>query len=68
MFADMQQGKLRMRARVLLPDGSKCLVAEKVGDPKSAKELGLAVGEELLSKGAAKLLEASKEYCAKLSI
>ena len=57
-FAEMQNGKLRLRGFVATPDGSRLLRAEmttSAGDPEA---LGDAVAQNLLRQGAGEILAA----------
>lgn len=57
-FAEIIENRLRLRALVGHPDGSLILRGEAAGNPEDARAIGLEVAEELLSKGAGKILEA----------
>jgi hydroxymethylbilane synthase len=54
-YAQATAGKLRLRAIVARPDGSELLRAEQIG--ADAEHLGRLVGEELLAKGAQRILD-----------
>jgi len=49
-------GMLRLRARVVSPDGRIVIESELTGPRDSAGELGIRMAEELLAKGAADLI------------
>jgi hydroxymethylbilane synthase len=53
-------GSLRLTAAVLSHDGKQRIVAEATDDLTKSTELGNRVADELLSKGAAALIEASR--------
>ncbi|MEN8129372.1 MAG: hydroxymethylbilane synthase [Pseudomonadota bacterium] len=57
-FAKILDNRLQLRALVGYPDGSLILRGEAYGNTEDAKAIGLEVAEELLSKGAGKILEA----------
>ncbi|HEY6991230.1 MAG TPA: hydroxymethylbilane synthase [Bryobacteraceae bacterium] len=56
-FAETVDGGLRIQAVVVSPDGKQCVRAEAAGD--DAEELGRSVAEDLLQKGAGRLLAQS---------
>jgi hydroxymethylbilane synthase len=49
-LAEISVGRLRLRALVARPDGSRCLTIERHGDPTSGEALGRDAGEELRSR------------------
>lgn len=53
-----QPDLLWLRARVGQPDGSEIIAAEQRGPLDNPEALGIAVAEELLSKGAGRILQA----------
>jgi hydroxymethylbilane synthase len=53
-------GRLRLTACVLSPDGKQKLAAERVGNAADAMAIGRQVAEELLAAGAAKLIEQAR--------
>jgi hydroxymethylbilane synthase len=55
--ATLQSGTLQLEGLVGATDGSTMLRASNAGPPSSAVALGKALAEEMLAKGAAKLLE-----------
>ncbi len=57
-FAEIQDGKLRMRGFVATPDGSRMLRAEHIGDIENPEALGKLIAEELLKQGAGEILAA----------
>jgi hydroxymethylbilane synthase len=60
-FAEIQDGKLFLRGLVLNRDGSVVLRAERRGELREAENLGLHVGEDLLSQGAAAVLKSCEK-------
>lgn len=60
-FAEDDDGFLRLRGCVGLPDGSHIVYGEANGTRAAADGLGLKVAELLLTEGAADILEALKE-------
>ena len=57
-FAEMQNGKLRMRGFVATPDGSRLLRAEHIGEIAQPEALGDLVAQDLLKQGAGEILAA----------
>jgi hydroxymethylbilane synthase len=57
-FAEIQNGKLRMRGFVATPDGSRLLRAEHVGEIAQPEALGDLVAQDLLKQGAGEILAA----------
>ncbi len=57
-FAEVQDGKLRMRGFVATPDGTRLLRAERIGDIAKPEELGDLVAQDLLKQGAGEILAA----------
>ena len=57
-FAILENSELYLRALVGNPDGSLIIRSEMTGDPHQAEQIGLAVAEDLLSQGAAEILNA----------
>ena len=57
-FAVIEHGILLLRGLVGEPDGSKIVQGEIAGPPENAEELGLVLAEDLLSRGADRILEA----------
>ena len=57
-FAEIQNGKLRMRGFVATPDGKRMLRAERSGDIAQPEALGDAVAQDLLKQGAGEILAA----------
>ena len=57
-FAELNDGKIFMRALVGNPDGSVIYRAEKQGNFKSSVEIGESIADELLKQGAAEILKA----------
>ncbi len=60
-FADIQGGQLRLRARVLAVDGSALVQTERTAAIDHYQQLAAAVTEDLIAKGALKLLEQARE-------
>ncbi len=56
-FAEMRNGKLHLEAIVADPDGSKLLRESRDGSLNDPEQLGNAVGETMLSRGGAEILE-----------
>lgn len=54
--AVLTSGRLRLRARVISPDGSRLLSDELEGDPADPESLGQRLGQRLLEAGAAEIL------------
>ncbi len=57
-YAELQEGRLLLRALVGSPDGQRILRVEGQGQPADAEALGTALAEELLSRGAGAILAA----------
>ncbi len=57
-FAEIQDGKLRMRGFVATPDGARMLRAELIGDIDQPEALGEQIAQELLKQGAGEILAA----------
>lgn len=57
-FAEIQNGRLRMRGFVASPDGQRLLRAEAMGEIGSPETLGGDIAESLLSQGAGEILAA----------
>jgi len=57
-FAEIRDGKLHLKAIVADPDGSKLLRESRDGNLNDPEQLGNAVGETLLSRGGAEILDA----------
>ncbi len=60
-FAEWQGGRLRLRALVGEPDGSRLIHAAGEAPGEQAEALGLRVAEDLLAQGAAAILERLRE-------
>ena len=56
VFAEVVAEKIQVTARVLSPEGRKCLEDSVIVSRSVAREAGVRLGEALLSQGAAKLL------------
>ncbi|ABS25582.1 hydroxymethylbilane synthase [Anaeromyxobacter sp. Fw109-5] len=54
--ATVQGGRVSMRALVASLDGTRVIRGERSGPAADARQLGIALAEELLSKGAAEIL------------
>jgi hydroxymethylbilane synthase len=57
-FAELSAGRLRLRGLVGAPDGSAAVRGEAEGPAAEAEKLGIAVADDLLSRGAGAILEA----------
>lgn len=57
-FAEVRDGKLRMRGFVATPDGAQLLRAEQFGDIAQPEVLGERVAQDLLGQGAGEILAA----------
>ncbi len=57
-FAEVQNGKLRMRGFVASPDGQRMVRAEMVGETADPEALGKRVADALLAQGAGEILAA----------
>jgi len=55
-FAELTGQRVSLRAAVVSPDGRAIIRSERTGDAADAVALGQAVGEDLLSSGAAALI------------
>lgn len=60
-FAEIDNKKLSLRALVGSLDGTRLLRSQLIGDLHLAEQLGISVAEDLLSQGAAEILEDLKE-------
>lgn len=58
-LAEVEEGRLRLRVRVLSDDGSEALEDEREGALAEAHALGLEAARVLLDQGAARLVDAS---------
>jgi len=59
-FAEVSDGQMRLAAAVLDHAGSRIIEASRMGAPDRPRELGRAVGLELLAKGAADIIERNR--------
>ncbi|MDY4378913.1 hydroxymethylbilane synthase [Pectobacterium brasiliense] len=57
-YAELEGDTLWLRALVGAPDGSQMIVGERKGNVSDAEQLGIALAEELLAKGASAILQA----------
>lgn len=57
-FAQVQDGKLRMRGFVASPDGQRVMRAESAGDIANPEALGRQIADALLAQGAGEILAA----------
>lgn len=57
-FAVLEHGVLLLRGLVGEPDGSTIVHGEIAGPPENAEELGVVLAEDLLSRGADRILDA----------
>lgn len=56
-FAELNGDALFLRGLVGQPDGTRIITAEKRGHRDEAKELGIALAEDLLAQGAGRILQ-----------
>ena len=56
-LATINDGELTLRAAILSPDGSEQIATEIAGPMEIARELGQQAGDDLLSQGAARLVQ-----------
>jgi len=59
-YAEIKSGVLYLRAAVISEDGAEMIEAAGEGAPDRPRELGRKVGLELLAKGAARIIEATR--------
>lgn len=57
-YAQLADGRLKLRGFVASPDGSSLVEAEETGDPAAPEALGLAVAASLRARGAGQILAA----------
>jgi len=57
-FAEIQNGKLRMRGFVATPEGARMVRAELTGEIADPEALGKRVADVLLAQGAGEILAA----------
>ncbi len=57
-FAELRQGRLHLRGRVGMPDGSLLIAAEIEGEVEQPESLGVKLAEVLRAKGADRILQA----------
>ncbi|PWC16533.1 hydroxymethylbilane synthase [Brenneria roseae subsp. roseae] len=57
-YAELEGDDLWLRALVGAPDGSRMIVGERTGKIADAEQIGIALAEELLAKGARAILQA----------
>lgn len=57
-YATVHDGNLRLTAVVASPDGSEVVRGNSEGHPANAEQIGRALGEDLLNRGARSILEA----------
>ena len=60
IFSTITDDKLELSARVMLPDGSKCIDIKEVGSLEEPAILGQKVAKLLIEKGALEILEESR--------
>lgn len=60
VLAELGSGKLRLRAKVLLPDGTRQTAVDISGNTADALKIGRSAAEALIAKGAPELLEESR--------
>ncbi|MCX8049553.1 MAG: hydroxymethylbilane synthase [Methylohalobius sp.] len=56
-YAELRAGRLYLRGRVGVPDGSRLIAAEIEGGREEAQALGYALAETLLARGADRVLQ-----------
>ncbi len=56
-FAELDNGKLHLRAIVASLDGDRCIREEIEGEAADAEDLGVALGKRMLQQGAAAILD-----------
>lgn len=56
-YAELSQGVLLLRGLVGEPDGSRMVRGDIAGKPEAAAELGVALADDLLSRGAGEILK-----------
>jgi len=59
-LAVVEDGRLKLAARVLSSDGCECVEADAVAEMAAAEQLGRRVAAELLEKGAGRLIQMSR--------
>jgi hydroxymethylbilane synthase len=59
-YAEIEAGRLRLRARVASPDGTSLAETESVGSLEDADAMAAAASTELLVRGADRILAALK--------
>ena len=57
-YAEVREGRLRLRAVVITPDGTRAVRGEESGPASAAEAVGHALGERLLRAGAREILAA----------
>lgn len=60
IFSTIASGSLELMARVMLPDGSKCIDIKETGPLEKPEELGQRVAKLLVDQGALEILEESR--------
>ena len=60
IFSTVSNGKLELSARVMLPDGSKCIEVKEIGNIEEPINLGEKVAKNLFEQGAIEILEESR--------
>lgn len=58
--ATSADGRLELMARVLAPDGGEAIDGARAGTPDEAEAMGVGLAEELLGRGAERLLEVAR--------
>jgi hydroxymethylbilane synthase len=56
-YAEFEQGLIMLRGLVGSPDGKTMVRGDIAGPPENAEEMGIALAEDLLSRGADKILQ-----------
>jgi len=55
-FAELSGGRVRLRGLVASPDGGDMVRGERVGAEAEAEALGIRVADDLLARGAGRIL------------
>ena len=63
-YAELAGARLRLRAFIGLPDGSRVIAGERAGPAAEPEALGAALGEELKARGAGAILAEVEKQAA----
>jgi hydroxymethylbilane synthase len=55
--AEVENGRIRLRGLVAMPDGTRLVRGERQGDARDGSAIGSALAEELLGRGAMEILQ-----------